>query len=93
MTELVLHIGDPKTGSSSIQQALFQRKVQCEAVSLDYPAKLNAIQLANCMRRQGQRSYLDARFKEAAAWLNASQADVAVLSAEQFSSVKAPEVR
>lgn len=33
---LVLHIGDPKTGSSSIQRALFEHKVECPTVSFDY---------------------------------------------------------
>lgn len=92
MTALVLHIGDPKTGSSSIQQALYGRRVHCDSVTLDYPDKLNAIHLANAIRKPGQAAHLDARFKAAAQWLDASTADVAVLSAEQFSSIKALQV-
>ena len=89
---LILHIGDPKTGSSSIQQALFQRRVECETVSIDYPPKLNAIQLANSIRREAKTDEIESRFRAAADWLEASHADVAVLSAEQFASIDPVEV-
>lgn len=89
---LILHIGDPKTGSSSIQQALFQRRVECETVSIDYPPKLNAIQLANSIRREAKTDEIESRFRAAADWLEALHADVAVLSAEQFASIDPVEV-
>jgi hypothetical protein len=89
---LVLHIGDPKTGSSSIQQALFQRRVECTSVLIDYPPKLNSIQLANSMRRASQAEEREDRFRAVANWLDASDGDVAVLSAEQFASIDPTDV-
>lgn len=89
---LVLHIGDPKTGSSSIQQALFQRRVECASVSIDYPAKLNSVHLANSIRRASHANELEYNFRTTANWLDASDGDVAVLSAEQFSSIDPVDV-
>ncbi|MEO8243064.1 MAG: hypothetical protein ABI832_12200, partial [bacterium] len=87
MTRLTLHIGDPKTGTSSIQGALFNRRFECDSKTLDYPATLSAFMLANTLKKRRRASQKDQRFADIAAWLAASKADVAVISAEQFSTV------
>ena len=84
---IVFHIGDPKTGSSSIQAVLLNRQWECPTVSLVYPDQLNSYPLANSLRRTAQADHQEARFRKLAAWLNGSGADVAVVSSEQFSRV------
>ncbi len=79
---LVLHIGDPKTGSSSIQWVLFGKGWQCDTCSLEYPDSLNAYSLAKALGRGAPEGQADARFRPVARWLAKSQADVAVISAE-----------
>ena len=81
---LVLHIGDPKTGSSSIQQVLRNALYETDGFTLDYPAQLNAFPLANALWDAKQAEQRAPRFAKLATWLAASQADVAVVSAEQF---------
>lgn len=81
---LVLHIGDPKTGSSSIQDVLRHRKWDAGPVLIDYPAQLSAFPLANALSDPKQSDQRKVRFGQLAEWLTASEADVAVVSAEQF---------
>ena len=81
---IVFHIGDPKTGTSSIQEVLLHRRWTCPTVSLDYPKQLNAFPLANALWDPEQAHHKATRFREKAVWLDASEADVAVISAEQF---------
>lgn len=81
---LVLHIGDPKTGSSSIQDVLRHRKFDAGTVSVDYPAQLSSFPLANSLSDPKQADQRKARFGKLAEWLTASEAEVAVVSAEQF---------
>ena len=83
---LVLHIGDPKTGSSSIQRALFGHKVECPTVSFDYPPLSSAYVLANTLQRTSSAAYRAERFSGYSDWLDQSDADVAIVSAEQFST-------
>ena len=85
---LVLHIGDPKTGSSSIQRALFDRYWDCPTVKMDYPPRLNAISLANALRSDISENSRAKRFNALADWADASTSDVLVVSAEQFSAVR-----
>ena len=93
MAQLILHIGDPKTGSSSIQQVLFRRKVECLTRSYDYPARLSAARVAKTLRRKSRSSDRSTEFSVLAQWATASRADVAIVSAEQFSMVNAAVVR
>ena len=46
---LVLHIGDPKTGTSSIQEVLLHKLWQSPKVTLTYPDQLNSFPLANAI--------------------------------------------
>lgn len=84
---LVLHIGDPKTGTSSIQHVLLNRLYDSE-ITVDYPDQLNAFPLANALSDPKQAAFRTPRWGRLAAWLHASQADVAIVSAEQFFRVK-----
>ena len=81
---LVLHIGDPKTGSTSIQQVLGNQLYESDAVSVDYPDHLNSFPLANSLWDKKQADHRMPRFTRLAEWLAASQADVAIVSSEQF---------
>ena len=81
---LVLHIGDPKTGTSSIQEVLHHRLWDCPTVTLDYPGQLNSFPLANALSDPKQADQRVARWGRLAEALAASQADVAVVSAELF---------
>lgn len=81
---LVLHIGDPKTGTSSIQEVLRRGLWDCPTVPLAYPEQLNSFPLANALSDPKQADQRAARWGKIAEWLRASQADVAVVSAEQF---------
>ena len=81
---LVLHIGDPKTGSSSIQEVLRNRLWQSPSVTLGYPDQLNSFPLANALSDPKQADHRAARYTRLGQWLGSSDADVAVVSAEQF---------
>lgn len=87
MTALVLHIGDPKTGSSSIQKILFEKEWRCESRTLDYPRTMNAFKLVNALKPDTRPYVADTRYAEYNTWLKASRADVAVISAETFSQM------
>lgn len=82
---LVLHIGDPKTGSSSIQRVLFGKGWQCDTRRLDYPDNLNAYSLANALGPSSNQGQAETRFKPYSDWLAQSQADVAEISGKTFS--------
>ena len=81
---LVLHIGDPKTGSSSIQEVLRHRLWQSDAATLAYPDQLNAFPLANALSDPKQAEMRGPRWRALADWVATRDADVAVVSAEQF---------
>jgi hypothetical protein len=81
---LVLHIGDPKTGTSSIQHVLRNSLWEASTISLAYPDQLNSFPLANALSDPKQAAQRDARFTKLATWLASTDADVAVVSAEQF---------
>lgn len=81
---LVLHIGDPKTGSSSIQEVMRNRLWESPSVTVAYPDQLNSFPLANALSDPKQAEHRVARYAKLASWLAASDADVAVVSAEQF---------
>ena len=85
--KLVLHIGDPKTGSTSIQQVLFQRQFDCPSRAVDYPKRLTESPLVSVLKDKKKASQQPKEFGDLAEWARASPADVIVLSSEQFSSV------
>ena len=81
---LVLHIGDPKTGTTSIQEVLLRKLFATPGLTVDSPAQLNSFPLANVLCDPKQAAMRDARFGAMAGWLENSTADVAIVSAEQF---------
>jgi hypothetical protein len=83
-TSLVLHIGDPKTGTSSIQEVLRHKLWHSPSATLAYPEQLNSFPLANALSDPKQADQRAARWGRFAEWLRATEADVAVVSAEQF---------
>lgn len=89
---LILHIGDPKTGSTAIQRTLLERTYLCETRSLDYPDILSAYPLAKAIKAGGDGGLADRRFAPYVQWLAASGSDVAVISAEQFSTLPPDKV-
>jgi len=85
-TRLVIHIGDPKTGSTSIQRALLDRTWSASGHSIAYPDLLNAQPLARTLTK-GAPSERTTEFGKTADWLARQSADIAVISSEHFAPV------
>jgi hypothetical protein len=96
---LCIHLGDVKTGSTSIQQTLKHGRFRCESRSLVYPVDDDAphhIRLADALRKNagaGDPALVERRFGRTARRVRASGADVAVLSAEGFEFVDPAALR
>lgn len=88
MTQLVLHIGDPKTGSSSIQTVLYEQRLSCQTKCLVSPREFSEAKLAATLHKPARRKDRAAQMKAKAQWLAEVDADIAVLSAEQFCNVE-----
>lgn len=82
--KLVIHLGDSKTGSTSIQSTLANRKWESDAHTLFYSAKFNHSRLADTLYRKSCEKFRAERFQSVARKLNRSDADIGVISAEQF---------
>ncbi|OWU72419.1 hypothetical protein ATO1_22275 [Phaeobacter sp. 22II1-1F12B] len=83
---MIFHIGDPKTGSTSIQQTLFERTWNSPNHDIAYPDALNALPVARALKKSPEDSA--ASFRKIRKWLDAQTADAAVISAEHFAPVK-----
>ncbi|MFS4583716.1 hypothetical protein [Phaeobacter sp. C3_T13_0] len=94
---LVIHIGDHKTGTTTIQNALAVGSIQLHDAELFYPAKMNHNYLTGFITSYRKSTplpkHLEDRdgLEEVAAQIAASSADYAVLSAEAFENIPAPE--
>ena len=84
---LVFHIGDPKTGSTSIQRTLFDGTWSSGASSIAYPDTIDALPLAKALLQDGDPRQRETLLRNMAGWLDARDDDVAVISAEHFSDV------
>lgn len=85
-TRLVLHIGDPKTGSTSIQSVLDKGKFKSPGVRLAYPIEsLNHRRLVEAINEGKAKAYLDLKEVKRIqqAW-GSGENDHVVISAEQF---------
>lgn len=90
---VVFHLGDPKTGSTSIQNTLTSKNYICDEVSLYFPAKINDIPLASSFFVERFKGSKDQRFRKLADKLDASDADIGVISAEVFDQVDPVELQ
>ncbi|MDY6859529.1 MAG: hypothetical protein SWN98_09325 [Pseudomonadota bacterium] len=90
---LVFHIGDPKTGTTSIQDALAMQNWTCAGPSVVYPARLNDIPLSKTFYDDAHKGENSARMLKLAARLAASNADIAVISAETFEHADPADVK
>lgn len=85
--ELVFHLGDRKTGSTSIQRVLATRGFTAKTVRLFYPATDNHTGLAKSLTAEDHIQFREKRFNAVAQKLARSKADIAVISAEYFEEV------
>ncbi|MEP0156697.1 hypothetical protein [Pseudophaeobacter sp.] len=88
--EIILHLGDTKTGSTTLQAVLQSGAYQLPGQTLHYPgsgATLNQNHLAHVLFREGQMSKSAKRFGKIKSGFDGSDADFAVVSAEHFQSV------
>ncbi|TDL81570.1 hypothetical protein E2L08_05480 [Palleronia sediminis] len=86
MTRLVVHVGDPKTGTSALQRAFFFGMVDAPKGSLAYWRRLNANDLVRPLKARGRDTGQTA-WQHLPGWLSDCGPDTtAVISAELFSS-------
>jgi len=92
-TNLVFHIGDPKTGSSSIQKVLFEGGWRSSTNSIAYPDRLNATPMAKALFKDASPNARTRQFRAKAAWLSGQTAQFSVISAEHFTFVDPSDLR
>jgi hypothetical protein len=94
---LVLHLGDHKTGSTSIQSALASGQVEVDGVRLCYPMgpfrRNHHNMLARSLRQAARRQTQTLDLADYATEIRAAGADVTILSAEAFEVVDPVVVR
>lgn len=95
MAALVFHLGDRKTGSTSIQQALAKKRWTCAAVNLTYPhgGKLSHIALARSLTAPVDHSRVGEALQDILRQIESNPSDVAVVSAEDFEDVDPNDFR
>lgn len=82
--DLLFHIGDPKTGTSSIQMVLQRRAWRCDSLRLVPQDYVNATPLANALRSDGPAGALEREFSHIRDWFSAQDGDLGVVSSEYF---------
>lgn len=87
INELVIHLGDTKTGSTSIQKALVQKAYEVSGQSIFYPTKNNHIAMAKTLSQARRVKQRETRFRRVGEAMSASGADYGVVSAEHFQFV------
>ena len=85
--EIIFHLGDRKTGSTSIQDALARGDISSPGKTLFYSSPTNHIPLAKSLHTNDHLPLQEQRFNKLARQLKKSDADIAVISAEHFESV------
>nr|WP_011116734.1 hypothetical protein [Ruegeria sp. PR1b]AAN05128.1 RB107 [Ruegeria sp. PR1b] len=87
---LIFHLGDCKTGSTSIQTAFAQERVQLQDASVTYPADLAMNAMARNFsayheaKTPGDKAKAEARIAAFAKRLHQADSDFIVISAEDF---------
>ena len=84
--QLIIHLGDCKTGSTSIQSALCKKAWQSKSAKIIYPAKFNNNFLAGLIKNNNQEA-LKSRAVKLRQKLIKSDAYYGIISAEGFESV------
>lgn len=85
--ELVLHLGDTKTGSTSIQKALVHRVCAAPGKSILYPSSNNHVGLAKTLTQKRRFEERMPRFFRVYEAFQDSDADYGIVSAEHFQFV------
>lgn len=87
INELVIHLGDTKTGSTSIQKALVAKAYDIPGKTLLYPTMNNHVGLAKTLTLQRRFEEREKRFTRVYKAVKASDADFGIVSAEHFQFV------
>ena len=82
--DVVFHLGDCKTGSTSIQRVLAQKAWQADGISMLYSTGGNHIPTAKTLTQKKEFKFRGLRFGQLNRHLTKSRADYAVVSAEHF---------
>ena len=89
--QLIGHIGDPKTGSTSIQRAFATESVNTGDRSIDCfrpnGTHTNSVPVSRALRKNNTEA-IASWFRKIKVWANESEADYLVISAETFCNVK-----
>ncbi|WP_158971832.1 hypothetical protein [Chachezhania sediminis] len=88
--ELVFHLGDCKTGTTSLQLTLAENGWEAPGRSIAYTAKVNHIPLAKTLTVEREKRFAKPRWTGVRRAFHASEAQQGVISAEHFEFV-APE--
>lgn len=85
--QLIIHLGDRKTGSTAIQETLILHKAkQPNESDVFYPAKINHIYLAEAIYQPSKETDRARVYTDINAQLEKSDAEYGILSAETFES-------
>lgn len=84
---LVIHLGDCKSGSTSIQTILFRQAWTSQNHTIIYPGSFNHIKLAKCLYQRNTLHLQQKIYKKIRQSIFASNASTAILSGEAFEYV------
>jgi len=84
--QFVIHIGDPKTGTTSIQKALQTDTIACATRRILPWHEYNAVQIARSFNTKA-KAKREEQFGQVREWLQTADADIAVLSSEDLAPV------
>lgn len=87
LKKLIIHLGDCKAGSTSIQTILFRKAWSSQNHSVIYPGPFNHIRLAKSLSTKSLLSFQQRLYSRINQRLTNSSASVGILSAENFEFV------
>lgn len=80
--DLLIHTGDPKTGTSSIQAVLHAHAWRCDSISLVPQQHINNAPLANALKEEAAPAFRRAQFSAIRDWFTTHDGDTGVISTE-----------
>lgn len=86
--EIVFHLGDCKTGTTSIQSALAEARFSAAGRTWIYPTRMNHIPVADVLRGDPDPALRHERWSRLAERITAASEDTAIISAETFEFVR-----